>query len=585
MTIQEFGQTIKQKHPEYNDMSDEDVGTKVLAKYPQYQDMVQQQSQPTEMNTLQRGAAAIAQVPGEITNAFQKRAENVVTGATNLQQQTESAVAGLPGWLQGIVRTAGGAAQVGNFVSQAVGAAGDIFGTGIKAGAKTLLQQRQQEAVKGAIQGVVQQPIVQGAMQKYGEFKQANPEIAQAAEGLVNVATLGTGSTAAKAAEPIAGEIAQGVKQTAKEAAEITTKGIKLPGVIVNKTVTNSINNDVDNLLKATKSISGKVQEAIRTKTDLKQILSDPQVFKGLKVVSNKINPDEAIATVDDRINKLMEAKINSLPEIDRLVPATNKSVIRQEAINGITGKYTPADEQSLIKRIDNQLNAYPDEMIPSQIDKMRAQMRLSARDAKGQMKSDSEYAALENASRDTLFNITDKLPVENAGEYKALNDYIKQMITTKEFLDKTLRNQVVKGGRLAGYSMKIIGAVAGASHGILGSLAGGEIGGAISSIITNNALGSSLKMKLIRGLTDDPAILTKAEKLTGQLKQATPKMLPAPTTQFRTQVPSGQPIPVIPAGSNMEFTGAGPVANTPAGYPSKPVINAPFKQIKKAKK
>lgn len=48
MTLEQFGQTIKAKHPEYGDMSDADVGTKVLAKYPQYQDMVQAgpQSQP-----------------------------------------------------------------------------------------------------------------------------------------------------------------------------------------------------------------------------------------------------------------------------------------------------------------------------------------------------------------------------------------------------------------------------------------------------------------------------------------------------------------------------------------------------------
>lgn len=39
-TLQQFGQTIKAKHPEYADMSDEEVGQKVLAKYPQYSDMV-----------------------------------------------------------------------------------------------------------------------------------------------------------------------------------------------------------------------------------------------------------------------------------------------------------------------------------------------------------------------------------------------------------------------------------------------------------------------------------------------------------------------------------------------------------------
>ena len=45
-TLEQFGQTVKAKHPEYSDMSDTDVGNKVIAKYPQYKDMVS--STPTE---------------------------------------------------------------------------------------------------------------------------------------------------------------------------------------------------------------------------------------------------------------------------------------------------------------------------------------------------------------------------------------------------------------------------------------------------------------------------------------------------------------------------------------------------------
>lgn len=40
MTIEEFGKTIKAKHPEYNDLQDADLGEKMLAKYPEYKDMV-----------------------------------------------------------------------------------------------------------------------------------------------------------------------------------------------------------------------------------------------------------------------------------------------------------------------------------------------------------------------------------------------------------------------------------------------------------------------------------------------------------------------------------------------------------------
>lgn len=40
MTIEKFGKTIKQKYPQYQDMSDLELGEKMLAKFPQYQDMI-----------------------------------------------------------------------------------------------------------------------------------------------------------------------------------------------------------------------------------------------------------------------------------------------------------------------------------------------------------------------------------------------------------------------------------------------------------------------------------------------------------------------------------------------------------------
>lgn len=45
-SLAEFGRTIKTKHPEYNDLPDEDLGRRVLGKYPQYSDMVDTAATP-----------------------------------------------------------------------------------------------------------------------------------------------------------------------------------------------------------------------------------------------------------------------------------------------------------------------------------------------------------------------------------------------------------------------------------------------------------------------------------------------------------------------------------------------------------
>ena len=86
---------------------------------------------------------------------------------------------------------------------------------------------------------------------------------------------------------------------------------------------------------------------------------------------------------------------------------------------------------------------------------------------------------------------------------------------------------------------------------GPLGALAGNVLGGLIADIIVNNQLGSSFKMNLIRGLTDDPIILQQAEKLLQETQDFQPLMLPP--RGGTTQSTVGQkPIIVEPTGSGV---------------------------------
>jgi len=63
------------------------------------------------------------------------------------------------------------------------------------------------------------------------------------------------------------------------------------------------------------------------------------------------------------------------------------------------------------------------------------------------------------------------------------------------------------------------------------------------------------MKMRLIRGMTDDPKILGEVERLLKEVKDFTPLGLPA-GGEFRTVRPSGEVIPVAPKGKYIEFTG-----------------------------
>ena len=39
-TIEEFGQLIKQKYPQYQNINDKELGLKMIEKYPEYKDRV-----------------------------------------------------------------------------------------------------------------------------------------------------------------------------------------------------------------------------------------------------------------------------------------------------------------------------------------------------------------------------------------------------------------------------------------------------------------------------------------------------------------------------------------------------------------
>jgi hypothetical protein len=89
-----------------------------------------------------------------------------------------------------------------------------------------------------------------------------------------------------------------------------------------------------------------------------------------------------------------------------------------------------------------------------------------------------------------------------------------------------------------------VVGAVAGSSGGVFGSLVGAEVGGILSDIVTNNQLGSSIKMALIREITDSPDAIKLAEELVRQADTYAPKQITAPAKDaLRSQRGSGRQI------------------------------------------
>lgn len=316
----------------------------------------------------------------------------------------------------------------------------------------------------------------------------------------------------------------------------------------------NLVQDELTTFLNKNKGLQNQLRKLNQKNVPIVDILSDQQVYRGLKTENSAVVPDESIQYLQDITDRLLDAKGQMLPEVDRLVPeGVSKKRLLDRAINDFrVTNLPPADQTKVINSIKRQVNPLPNQISLTELDQLRARFRAGSRNAQGIQKSSSEYSALENAARDIVFDVTDNLPlnIDRNKQFSNLNTTIKNNIETINFLDRVLRGQKVEGGRLGQYVARGIGAVAGSQGGPLGVIIGSEVGGAVSRILQNNNLGSSFKMSLIRNLTDDPAIIKASEEFLSSLRQTQLPQLPSGIRGLPSQVSGGRTIQLPPRGN-----------------------------------
>lgn len=290
--------------------------------------------------------------------------------------------------------------------------------------------------------------------------------------------------------------------------------------------------NELTEFIKGKRSLEQKVSSISGNKnTDVIDIISNPEVFRGMRVINGSLDTGQAVSTLQNQTDLLMDANRSILPEFEKLSVPISADEIRNLAIQQLDN-ITPAQRKRVINQINREFTELPDTMSLTELDKLRAQARNSARDAKGAQKDANAFAALENAAREKVFEVSEKVAqrfdTDASKAFVTLRDTIKNNINTIEFLQRTLQGQKTPGGRLGVMFGKGIGAIAGAKTGPLGALLTSEIGGIVARIAMNNRLGSAMRIKLIRNITDDSKILAAAEQLIQQVKGFNPLSVPA---------------------------------------------------------
>lgn len=196
MNIEQFGQTIKQKYPQYQDMNDAELGQKMLTKYPQYQDMI-------TVDAPKTSEGFIGGIKSDIQARGQALKPAIEQAGGNFANAPELAL---------------------NIAGQTAGAVTDIAGRGISALTPNFIKKPLAEG----IQKVAETKPIKSATELYGQFKSVHPRAARNIEAAGNVASVlpfgeagKVEQTAKNIASPL-GKVSTALEESAKASEQVT---------------------------------------------------------------------------------------------------------------------------------------------------------------------------------------------------------------------------------------------------------------------------------------------------------------------------------------------------------------------------
>lgn len=205
LSLDQFGQKIKDKYPQYKNVSNTDLANKIIEKYPQYKDQISDMPSGTmaflgSRNATQKQPGFLSRVWGDIT----KRAGDITETAKETQKKP---------WMLA------GEAQL-QAMGSAAGAVTDIATEGLKS-VFHLLPQDLQDKAKQSVGGAMEALGIPQAMDKYQGWAAQHPEASKDLESAINIASLlpiGEAAGAAKTATEAA------IKPVTEEAGKIAAR-------------------------------------------------------------------------------------------------------------------------------------------------------------------------------------------------------------------------------------------------------------------------------------------------------------------------------------------------------------------------
>lgn len=301
LTIEQLGEKVKAKYPQYADIDSKELGLRTLDKYPEYQQRIQPE---------QSGFVA------GIKEDLAKRGENI-NEAFNKDQSFASKTLQLLGQ---------GAGFVGDIVGEGVKA----VGRGISAITPDVIEKPVVNTAKAVGVGILNTPLgqaglkaIEGGMESYNQFKQANPETAGNLEAVVNIASLfpiGKGSQMAAKGAIRGGEVVGGVVKPV-----VATVG---KGVDKALDIAKSAPETVRNVATGVKNVAGITRDYVanipsRVATNVADVTAVRNEIKKLPSQVARQSVQDGVAIDDAKF--LLKLPTQSKKELVKLVDVVKK--------------------------------------------------------------------------------------------------------------------------------------------------------------------------------------------------------------------------------------------------------------------
>lgn len=534
MNIAEFGQTIKQKYPQYANIDDAELGKKVLEKHPEYSDRI----------TVENPDATHGVIDA-FKKGFQNAGESIKQSGEELADTLATPTSGPAGTFAKGAKIATGIAAgiaqplIAEPISTLFRAGGEIAEnmTGIDVNEAT------SQGIQKLVQAGLDTETAKKAIEGYDKYVASNPESKLAGSAIGDIAELLSYAVGAKGAK-VTGNVAKnagqtvisGVKNTAESVDDLFKPVAEGAGNVAKKVnmITGKADVQVDdavgavkeNLLNQIEGKSSSLRKLDKTRTDIiDTIAKNPNYHPDIDVENKTFNMTNQIKNMESDISTYSNELGNLFEKVDAVAGGIDgQSVVKNIENNIFTRKnlskfaVSGGGNSPFIKDVKNLLEniktIYGDTIPRKDLWEIRKQIDNSINSISDTNIQKSLRQDLRKAFASSLET---SLPGDSKSIVKRTMDELSKVIEAKDYSTTVLNGFKVQGGKLTDIIRN-----ATASH--LGQVAGAGFGGALGSI-PGAAAGFAISKKIGEWLAKNTLANASERKALMELVKKTPQV------------------------------------------------------------